>query len=80
MLFSYIYTPYYEATAKIVLLPKTSVGEIISAGAEDDRVFPVSIEDINTEIELLTSDDVLRDTVKSFGAGQLGLKAEEKAL
>ncbi len=78
MLFSYIWTPTYVSTAKIMLLPKTGEGAIISAGREDMRVLPVSMEDMNTEIELLMSDKVVTDTIKSFGKrGGLGLKAPD---
>ena len=66
MLFAYGYTPDYKSTAKILLLPRTSEGTIVSVGRDETRVASVSIEDINTEIELLTSDDVIKDTVRSF--------------
>ena len=66
MLFAYSYTPDYESTAKILLLPRTSEGAIVSAGRDETRVASVSMEDINTGIELLTSDDVIKDTVSSF--------------
>lgn len=78
MLFSYVYTPDYESTAKILLLPRTSEGVIISTGTDERRVAPVSIADINTEIELLTSDDVLEDTVRSFAKTGMRLKAPAK--
>jgi uncharacterized protein involved in exopolysaccharide biosynthesis len=78
MAFSYLYTPDYESTAKILILPRTSEGVVISTGSDETRIAQVSIEDINTEIELLISDDVLRATVKSFmenSSGQgIGLK------
>jgi len=66
MSFSYLYTPDYESTAKIMLLPKTSEGMAFSTSTEEVRVAPVGIEDINSEIEMLISDDVLRATVSSF--------------
>jgi uncharacterized protein involved in exopolysaccharide biosynthesis len=82
MSFSYLYTPNYESSAKIMILPRTGEGAIISVGTEEKRVSPVSIEDINTEIELLLSEDVLRKTVRSFmaenGEQGLGLKARRK--
>ncbi len=78
MFFSYIWTPTYESTAKLMLLPKTGEGAIISTGKEDMRILPVSMEDMNTEIELLLSDRVMIDTIKSFkGAGGLGLKSPD---
>jgi len=76
MAFSYLYTPEYESTAKVLILPRTSEGVVISGGTEELRVAPVSMEDINTEMELLSSDDVLRDTVKSFKKGGMALKTE----
>ncbi len=86
MAFSYIYTPVYVSTAKILLLPRTSEGAIISAGKDETRVSSVSVQDINTEIELLTSYEVLADTVRSFmkkdggggGGGGVGLRAKNK--
>lgn len=66
MLFSYIYTPTYESTAKILILPKSSAEVVLSAGESDNRILPVSTEDINTEIELLTSNEIITDTVRSF--------------
>ena len=77
MLFAYGYTPYYKSKAKILLLPRTSEGAIISVGRDETRVASVSMEDINTGIELLTSDDVIKDTVRSFmkeGSGGVSLK------
>jgi len=77
MLFAYGYTPDYESKAKILLLPRTSEGAIVSVGRDETRVASVSMEDINTEIELLMSDDVIKDTVKSFmkkGSGGVPLK------
>ena len=80
MSFSYIYTPDYESTAKIVLLPRTSEGALVSVGDDETRVLKISMEDINTEIELLTSKDVIRDTVKSFtGKAGLSLKIQSTA-
>ena len=66
MAFAYLYTPDYTATAKILILPRTGEGEIISSGSVDDRIAEVSLQGINSEIELLNSEDVLRETVQSF--------------
>ena len=73
MAFSYLYTPQYESNAKVLILPRTSEGVIITSGNDEDRVAPVSIEDINTEMELLTSYDVIKETVSSFKKGAMGL-------
>ena len=76
VIFSYIITPKYESTAKILILPKTSEGSIITAGKDETRIAQVSPEDINTEIELLTSDAVIKDTVRSFGNGSMDLREQ----
>jgi len=78
VLFSYIITPKYESTAKILILPRTSEGLIITAGSDQKRIAPVSREDIITEIELLTSDAVIKDTVRSFGNGSLDLRVQPR--
>lgn len=69
-------TPIYESKAKILILPRTTEGVIITADTKVDQIEVVTQQDINTEIELLTSDNVIRNTVKSlmdkgqsFGAG-----------
>ena len=80
MAFSYLYTPRYESNAKILILPRTSEGVIITAGNDEDKVAPVSIEDVNTEMELLTSYDVIKNTVSSFKKGSIGLNAASVGL
>ena len=80
MLFSYIYTPTYESTAKVLILPKTNAEVVLSAGESDNRILPVSTEDINTEIELLTSNEIIIDTVRSFeNDNGLALKAPDNS-
>jgi uncharacterized protein involved in exopolysaccharide biosynthesis len=71
--------PIYEAEAKILILPRTTEGLIISAGSEVERIETVSREDINTEIELLNSEDVIRDTVTHLmeQGKDIGTKAGE---
>jgi len=79
MAFAYIYTPDYEATAKILILPQSSEGVVVSAGESKSTIFPVSNQDINTEMELLLSNQVMRETVLSFakeGKKGLGLRVE----
>ena len=78
VLFSYIITPKYESTAKILILPRTSEGLIITAGSDEKRIAPVSTEDINTEIELLTSEAVIKDTLRSFGNGSMDLRVQTR--
>jgi len=57
-----------------MVLPTTGEGTIISSSPDELRVFPVTNQDINSEIELLTSEDVLRDTVRSFKKNKEGKK------
>jgi uncharacterized protein involved in exopolysaccharide biosynthesis len=81
MIFAFISQPVYEAKAKILILPTTAEGLIISTGSEIERVDKVSREDINTEMELFTSEDVIRDTVAYFTdqGKSIGIKKEKKA-
>jgi uncharacterized protein involved in exopolysaccharide biosynthesis len=78
ILFSYITTPKYESTAKILILPRTSEGLIITAGSDEKRIAPVSNEDINNEIALLTSEAVIKDTLRSFENGSMDLRVETR--
>ena len=77
MAFSYLITPEYDSTAKILVLPRTSEGLIVPAAMQKPQIAPVSPEDVNTEMELLTSDAVVRETVKSFGKESMGLRTAE---
>ena len=45
MLFAYTYTPVYESTARILVLPRTSEGIVISSGTDEKKLTPVAIED-----------------------------------
>lgn len=78
MLYSYLTTPIYESTAKILLLPKTSEGQIISTSRALDKVFTVSSKDVNTEMELIYSNTVLENTVKAFENGGMSLEKKDK--
>lgn len=64
--YAYLATPIYESKAKLMLLPRTGEGAVITSGNQESRIHEVSQQDINTEIELLTSSEVIRDTVSSF--------------
>lgn len=77
--FAYTVSPSYTTTAKILILPRTGEGVVISSGQEDARITQVSQQDINTEMELLTSDEVIRETISSFiSEGQgLGLRVDK---
>jgi uncharacterized protein involved in exopolysaccharide biosynthesis len=76
--FGYLVTPLYETHAKILILPRTGEGTVISAGREETRITQVSQQDINTEIELLTSAEVMQDTVSSFLSEGKGLALRVK--
>jgi uncharacterized protein involved in exopolysaccharide biosynthesis len=78
--YSYFATPVYESTAKVLLLPRSSESTIISSGSgtEENRITPLSAEDINTEIELLKSDSVLKETVLSVFNKNIVLNNQQK--
>ena len=80
--FAYLATPVYQASASIVILPKTAEGAVISSGTDENRIADVKQQDVNTEIELLYSDAVLRATIKSFLAENrsLGLRKPSSSL
>ncbi len=58
--------PRYAGTARLVLLPRTGEGMVITSGTDEKRVAPVTIEDLNTEVGIMRSTDVLRETVISL--------------
>ncbi len=70
----------YESNAKLLVMPKTREGEVISVGEDERRVMPVTENDIYTEIEILTSHSVLANTIKSVEAEQSNLKSPQKSL
>ena len=79
--YAYLATPLYETSAKVLILPRTGEGVVISSGEAETRIDEVTQHDINTEMELLTSVEVMRDTISSFmeqGKG-LGLRVEKNA-
>jgi len=79
MLYAYTATPVYKSTAKVLLLPKTNQNLVITAG-EDERQFisVATAEDVNTEIELIQSDKVLEETVRSFNGDELRLSEKKR--
>ncbi|MCK5503899.1 MAG: GumC family protein [Thermodesulfovibrionia bacterium] len=79
MFYAYTCTPGYESTAKVLLLPKTNEGEVVTTGIDEKKITSISDKDLYTEIELIGSDTVLRDTVNSFPKKGMGLRAEERA-
>ncbi len=66
ILYAYLATPKYESTAKIVVLPKTDEGVVVTAGLSENHLTPATLEDINTELEILTSREVIARTIQSF--------------
>ncbi|MDY7032763.1 MAG: GumC family protein [Thermodesulfobacteriota bacterium] len=81
MFYAYTATPVYKSTAKLVLLPKTDQDVVITAGQDQRQLIKsVSREDINTEMELIQSDKVLEETVKSFDNGEMELRLREKGI
>jgi len=79
MFYAYGATPVYESKAKVLLLPRTQDDLVITAGAEEKKfIVPVSEGDLNTEIELMMSSNVINDTVRAIDGQGLGLMAEDR--
>lgn len=79
MFYAYGSTPSYKSKAKVLLLPRVNQDLIITAGDDRGRyTLPVTEEDLNTEMELLLSDNVIHETVRSVSEKRLGLKSEER--
>lgn len=79
MFYAYTTTPVYKSTAKVLLLPKTNQNVVITAGEDERQVISTATtEDVNTEIELIQSDKVLEETVKSFENEKLGLSEKKR--
>jgi len=76
MAFSFLVPAKYDSTAKILVLQRTSEGVIVSGNLQEPRLSPVSPEDVNTEMELLTSNEVIKQTVESFGQKAIGLRVD----
>jgi len=68
-LYSFTQTPVYETSAKILLLPTTNDGLVVSAGQGQRQydIQRVTPSEINTEIELIKSKEVLNRTEAFFG-------------
>jgi uncharacterized protein involved in exopolysaccharide biosynthesis len=81
MFYAYGSTPVFDSKAKVLLLPKTNEDLVITAGVDDRQVIrPVTEQDLYTEIELIKSDRVLEETVRSIGGEGLGLQSSERGL
>ena len=80
MFYAYTATPIYESTAELLVLSKTNEGEVISTGLNDQKIIPVTKEDIYTEIQLISSNNVLKETVEFYGPNGLGLSNTEMGM
>lgn len=72
-LYSFTRTPVYESNAKVMLLPKTQDELVVSAGRGNRQydIQRVSSADINTEVELIRSKEVLNRTLEYFRSAAL---------
>ncbi len=77
--YAYTCIPRYESHAKILLLPRTSEGSVISADSGDyeRRIAILTAKDVNTEIALLRSNDVIKKTVIHFNS-HMELKSTDR--
>ena len=66
--YSFSQTPIYETSAKVLLLPKTNDELVVSAGKGSRQydIRSVDDNDINTEIQLIKSREVINNTVSYF--------------
>jgi len=70
--------PLFESEAKILLLPKTNDELVVSAG-QGQRIYdvqPVEADDINTEIEIIKSEEVMNRTKAYFEEHFLGHESD----
>lgn len=67
-LYVFTATPMYESQVKLMILPKPQDETVISPGMDSRQYLarPVGSEDINTEVMLIRSDTVLRNTINYF--------------
>lgn len=82
MFYAYGATPVYESKAKVLVLPRTNDDLVITAGTlgteERKYIVPVSEEDLNTEIELMMSANVINEVVRAIDQKGLGLMKEDR--
>ena len=80
MFYAYTCASKYESSAKVLLLPKTNEGEVVSTGIDEKRITPITNKDLNTEMELIVSNSVLRATVNHFThQNGMRLRTEDRA-
>ncbi|MBU0730982.1 MAG: hypothetical protein KKE17_10040 [Proteobacteria bacterium] len=65
-LYAYFWTPTYLTSATILVLPKSNANSVITTSRDPNSFTPVNPQEINTEMEMLKSNDVLRKTIQSF--------------
>lgn len=79
MFYAYGATPIYASKAKVLLLPRTSRELVVTAGTDEGSyIRPVSEFDLNTEVELMESDNVISETIRTIDQQGLGLQLEER--
>ncbi len=66
IMLSFLAEPRYTSTAKVIVLPRTSEGLVITSGTDEKHISRVTIEDVNTEVELMECDDLLKEVVQSY--------------
>jgi len=66
--YSFSQTPIYETSAKVLLLPKTNNELVVTAGKGSRQydIRSIDASDINTEIQLIKSREVINNTVSFF--------------
>jgi len=66
--YSFTQTPIYETSAKVLLLPKSNNELVVTAGTGSRQYDIKSIDgnDINNEIQLIKSREVINNTVSFF--------------
>lgn len=80
MFYAYSAKNVYQSNAEILVMPKTMEGEVITRGTEEQRVVPVTDNDIYTEIEIITSHSVLLNTLHSLESQKSNLKDPKKSI
>lgn len=75
ILYCFVLPPKYESETKILIQKETRLDPTVSTLAEQQlpnmAVQPVTEEDINSEVEVILSDDVLHKVVASIGADNM---------
>lgn len=79
MFYAYAATPKFRTVAKLMLLPKSNQELVLTDGNDPRQTIQrVTLEDLNTEIDLLKSDKVIIETINSFNGNKLDLKVKER--